>query len=154
MSTKCSVSYGDNHHLYNECFDDENIYLSLKNCPFEVSNGGIMVSIPLYIWETIRHKGAPDLSKADLTDDQLLQIVETEVDRRIKEYQGAVDNDKLGSWLNFCGSFIFGGASTPREEQVKLGMEYSISERARQKAIKDKVEGLRKKDENTEQTAS
>ncbi len=147
MSTKCSISYGENHHLYNECFDGDNIYLSLKNCPFEVSNGGVMVSIPLYIWETIRHKGAPDLSKADLTDDQLLQDVELEVDRRIEEYQGVIDNDKLKSWLNFCGLFIFGGADTPREEQVKSGMEYSKVERSRQKVIKSKIEELRKKNE-------
>jgi len=147
MSTKCSISYSENHHLYNECFDDDNIYLSLKNCPFEVSNGGVMVSIPLYIWETIRHKGAPDLSKADLTDDQLLQDVESQVDKRIKEYQEAVDNDKLKSWLNFCGSFIFGGVDTSREEQVKSGMEYSKVERSRQKVIKSKIEELRKKNE-------
>lgn len=150
MSTKCSISYSNTHHLYNECFDNENIYLSLKNCPFEVFNGEIMVGIPLHIWETIRHKGGTDLSKADLTDDQLLQDVEREVDRRIREYQGATDNDKLKSWLNFCGSFIFGGTKDPRESQIKLGMEYSINERTRQKAIKDKIEELKRKEENTE----
>lgn len=147
MSTKCSISYSDIHHLYHECFDNENIYLSLKNCPFEVFNDKVMVSIPLYIWEVIRHNGSLDLSMADLTDNQLLQEVEAEVDARINEYQESPpDNVKLRYWLNFCGSSVFGGAEDPKESQIKLGMEHYISERARQKAIKNKIKKLREND--------
>lgn len=151
MSTKCTISHGESFHLYNECFDSDNVYLSLEKTAYEVSNNKVTVTIPIYIWETIRHKGAPDLSKADLTDEQLLQDVETEVDARIKQYQEApIDNKRLKSWLNFCGSLIFGGAETPREEQIKLGMEHCIEERNRQKTIKDKIEELKKGNQTNE----
>lgn len=29
MSTRCSISYDDNHHLYQECFENDNVYLTL-----------------------------------------------------------------------------------------------------------------------------
>ena len=29
MSTRCTISYDDNHHLYQECFENDNVYLTL-----------------------------------------------------------------------------------------------------------------------------
>lgn len=57
MSTKSSLAHGKNFHFYNECFDDQNLYLELENAEFEVFqtqrpntndfNGRVMVRIPL-----------------------------------------------------------------------------------------------------------
>jgi len=29
MSTRCTISYDDDHHLYQECFENNNVYLTL-----------------------------------------------------------------------------------------------------------------------------
>lgn len=31
MSTRCTISYSDDFHLYEECFDRDNVYLCLDN---------------------------------------------------------------------------------------------------------------------------
>lgn len=50
MSTKISLSYGKNHHLYQEIFDSSHVYLQLDDVEFEVSNGRAMLQIPVKIW--------------------------------------------------------------------------------------------------------
>lgn len=52
MSTKISIKYGKGYHLYEECFDGENIYLSIS-CEFEANNKGITIKIPRQIWNEI-----------------------------------------------------------------------------------------------------
>jgi hypothetical protein len=50
MSTKISLSYGKNYHLYQEIFDSSHVYLQIDNVEFEVSNTSAMVQIPVKIW--------------------------------------------------------------------------------------------------------
>ena len=35
MSTRCTISYDDNHHLYQECFDNDNVYLTLDGAGWQ-----------------------------------------------------------------------------------------------------------------------
>lgn len=37
MSTKCSLAYGDTFHLYQECFDEDNVYLELEGIEYEAT---------------------------------------------------------------------------------------------------------------------
>lgn len=50
MSTKSSISYSNDHHLYQEIFDVSNVYLRVDHSEFEASNGSVMVQIPIKIW--------------------------------------------------------------------------------------------------------
>ena len=50
MSTKCTISYSNSHHFYEEIFDRSNVYLKLDNTQFEASNNSVMVQIPIHIW--------------------------------------------------------------------------------------------------------
>jgi len=50
MSTKSSLSYGENYHLYQEIFDSLHVYLQIDNVEFEVSNNRAMVRVPVKIW--------------------------------------------------------------------------------------------------------
>ncbi|NJM74895.1 MAG: hypothetical protein HC852_02890 [Acaryochloridaceae cyanobacterium RU_4_10] len=60
MSTKSSIAYGDNFHLYQEIFDTGAVYLELTDADFEVQSSSgqnrIQVRIPAEIWEIIRTK--------------------------------------------------------------------------------------------------
>ena len=64
MSTKSSLAYGDtvvastrneskernlSFHLYQECFDEDNVYLELEGVEFEASPERVMVTIPIAI---------------------------------------------------------------------------------------------------------
>lgn len=56
MSTKITIAYGENYHVYSECFEeDEAIHLRLDgpNVEFEAWPNGITVRIPKNIIESI-----------------------------------------------------------------------------------------------------
>lgn len=47
MSTKISIAYDNNYHLYSECFEENKaIHLQLTNISFEASPDTIVVRIP------------------------------------------------------------------------------------------------------------
>jgi hypothetical protein len=37
MSTRCTISYDNNHHLYQECFENDNVYLALDGDGWQAS---------------------------------------------------------------------------------------------------------------------
>ncbi len=51
MSTKVSLSYGPNYHLYQEIFDYGSIYLTVQGHEFEVSKDKAMIQIPIDVWK-------------------------------------------------------------------------------------------------------
>jgi hypothetical protein len=82
MSTKTSLSVGNQHHLYQEALDDDHIYLELHGIDFEASRDRVTVQIPLDIWMTIQCLGTPDTSLAEMTDEALLEKITREVEAR------------------------------------------------------------------------
>lgn len=75
MSTKASLTSGQNFHLYSELFDKGNVYLELKDVQFEATNDGVTVAIPLAIWEVIRKHTNADSTEVDKSNEQLRQEV-------------------------------------------------------------------------------
>ena len=138
MSTKASLAYGDNFHLYEEAFDDNHIYLSLDKVEFEACQNGVMVAIPLHIWECIRKFSNARFDLVDHSHEMILEMVTTEVDKRIARY---MENGKRPGEAVF-GCLTFGLASEPREEQIEKGLSYYLSERQKQRSIKEKLEKL------------
>ena len=60
MSTKSTITDGDNFHFYTEFFDDKHVFLELSAAEFIATPGVITVSIPLSVWESIRkHQANP-----------------------------------------------------------------------------------------------
>ena len=50
MSTKVSISWDKNFHLYQEIFDVSNVYFKIEGCEFEATNDKVMVQIPIKVW--------------------------------------------------------------------------------------------------------
>jgi hypothetical protein len=55
MSTKCTISYNEKYHLYQECYENNNVWLSLDHPgDFEVSQDAgkprLKVAIPIELW--------------------------------------------------------------------------------------------------------
>lgn len=147
MSTKCSLAYGDTFHLYQECFDEDNLYLELESVEFEATPERVMVTIPIAIWETIREYTILDLSCADLTDEEIKAMVVEEVDRRIEEYNNCQD-ERQRNFAAVIGAIPYGLASAHRDNQIEQGMKYFRDKRERQSLIKEQIEALKKLNSN------
>lgn len=145
MSTKCTISHGENFHFYREILDDDHVYLQLDTTHFEAGYDRVMLPIPIHIWETIRHLGAARLDLVDEEDDGLLKMVERDVDQRIADYKQALSEspDRAG-FVALFGCLPYGTADSPREDQIRSGMEYFQRERQRQLEVKARITALRK----------
>ena len=144
MSTKSTIAYGKNFHFYHEALDDDHVYLQIETTQFEAGYGRVMVPIPIHIWETIRHLGGARLDLVDKADEALQAMVEQEVDKRIAEYQEALrERPQSAGLFRIVGCLLYGGAETPREQQIERGMDYYRKERQRQREVQAAVLALR-----------
>ena len=148
MSTKATVAYGKNFHLYKEVFDEDSIYLEIEGVPFEASYNRVMIPIPIHIWEVIRQYEGTDLSWANKTDEEIVRYVEQEVDKRIQKYQQA-ENEQSKRLIALFGSMPYGAADLPRQQQIEQGITYFNSLREHQLQIKQAIEELKRTNQNS-----
>ena len=94
MSTKATIAYGPNFHLYHEVLDEDYVYLELEGVQFEASYNRVLVPIPIHIWEVIRQYPGIDLAFADKTADEIRGYVEQQVDERLTHYREANQSAK------------------------------------------------------------
>lgn len=135
MSTKSTLAHGPNFHLYNEVFDDENVYLSLEKVHFEVDPDHVVISIPIHVWEVIRKFDGADFSLVNKGDEDILAMVERDVDARIKEYSQK-------PILGISGSLVYGDPEDSRDAQIDAGVAYYIEQREKQRQAKEAVKRL------------
>jgi hypothetical protein len=140
MSTKSTIAYGRNFHLYHEALDEDYVYLELEGTKFEASYNRVMVPIPVHVWEVIRRYPGVDLKYADKTDVEIRRYVEREVDERLKRYEEADKRSK--GIVSLAGSLVFGTADQPRDRQIAAGVEYFTQVREHQRQIKQAIEEL------------
>ena len=146
MSTKCTLARGEDFHFYQEVLDADHVYLSLDTFQYAVWDGRVLVSIPIHIWETIRHLGGARFDLVDKTDAELRAMAAADVDRRIGEFAEAQRASPAeADSVRRVGGILYGAADTPRDEQIERGLEYFHKERQRQKRVKGSVAGLRAK---------
>ena len=165
MSTKVTVAYGKNFHLYKEILDENFIYLEIEGVQFEASYNRVMMPIPVHIWEVIRQYEGTDLSWASKTDEEIVRYVEQEVDKLIQKYQQA-ENEKSGATprrrktqgnahqeskrlIALLGSIPYGNADTPRQQQIEKGIAYFKSLREHQQQICQAIEELKQTNQNS-----
>ena len=144
MSTKCTIAHGDSFHFYNEVLDDDHVHLELETDQFEAGHGRVRVAIPIHIWETIRPLGGARLDLVDKEDDELLAVVEERVDERTAAYQQALrESPDRAEFVGFFGCLLYGKADSPREDQIRRGMEHARQTRLRQREVKARIAALR-----------
>ncbi len=140
MSIKATLAYGRSFHFYHEALDNNHVYLELEDVPYEVGYRRLMVAIPIDIWEVIRGLGAAKLDLITVTDDEIINMVGTNVDQRMAEFERARRTaSEEAERLRFIDSLQFGAADASREEQIMRGFEYYKTERARQREILSRI---------------
>ena len=143
MSTKSSIAYGVNFHLYHEVFDEDLVYLELEGVQFEASYNRVLVPIPVHIWEFIRQYPGVDLGWVDKTDAEIAEHVEYEVDQRLERLKEA-ESGKSGL-IRIFGSMVYGKADEPREKQIESGVLHFTKLRQHQQEIREAIEELKRK---------
>ena len=138
MSTKSTLVYGLSFHLYNDCFEQDNVYLELEKTHFECYPDKVTVAIPVVVWEVIRQSAGADFSWAAKSDDEIQSFVEQEVHGRLTAFQ----DKESGSKKFMFGNSVFGLASEPRENQIEKGLAYYFGERDRQRKIFEQIQDL------------
>lgn len=142
MSTKATIAYGKNFHLFHDMGDRQHIYLELDTTNFHAGYGQVTVPIPVHVWEAIRECPGVHLDLADLSDAQLRQKVEKDVDERIREWRAAKgERDK--TMLSFRGLIPYGSASETRTKQLRRGLAYYRQGRKWQREVKAAIKKLR-----------
>jgi hypothetical protein len=139
MSTKNTLSYGDDFHLYTEAFDNEHIYLNLNNVEFEATQNSVCITIPVAIWEVIRQQVGVDLSWVDKSDQFIEEYVKKFVNERIEHYK-----ENNNSIMKLAGCIAFGIADEPEESQIQQGITYYQKLREQQQLIMQQITKLQK----------
>jgi hypothetical protein len=142
MSTKATIVYGKTFHFYNECLDNQHVYLELEGTHYEAGYNRVMVPIPIHIWEVIRHQGGADLSLATKTDSELESLAAERVDKRIEGYAQSKENG--------LRRFLYFGADRPRDEQLAEELERLRARRKEQQEIAAAIEEIRTYDPRVE----
>ncbi len=146
MSTKHTIAYAsDKFHFYRECFDEEHVYLELDNTNFKATKNRVMLQIPLSIWETIRSYGGAELKYRNLTDEQLLEQVEKEVNERIAAYEAQPDK-RIAEAMLIIGGCLY-GFDIDRDAQIERAMKWMITERDMHNRIGDEIDLYKKENE-------
>jgi len=142
MSTKCSIAYGDNFHLYQDLLDEGHVCLRLSQCEFEARPDELVVKIPLPVWEFLRSFPGTDLSGAGKNDEEIHQEAIAQVDERLDKYRAA-DGGPGKNLLQLSGALVMGAIDLPREQQIANTVRHRQELRDRQRKILAEIEALR-----------
>jgi hypothetical protein len=141
--SKSTIAHGPDFHLYAETFDEDFVHLQLTGANFEASAGEVTVAIPVVVWEVLRQCAAVDLSLAEKSDSELLEIVEAAVEQRIARFmESNQDAKKRRSLIALGGAMLYGAADTAPAEQIAMGMTYYTELRSTQQEVKRSIAAL------------
>lgn len=116
MSTKSSLYYSDELHLFIESFSDNSIFLKLNKKDFKLE-----LEFPLL--DFLKMAKTFDFKEFErqtlLTNKQIQDYCEIKVEQRLKE----------GNNFPMLGFMVYGDSSSTREEQVQKGFDYHSKKR-------------------------
>ena len=130
MSTKISLFYKDELHLYTEALDDDTIFL-------KVTKEGVKVTLELTMADFARIAGTFEMGslekQAAITDEDILSYCVREVDRRMS----------LDGLPKFGGIGVYGRADAPRETQIKNGVDFFTARRNQLRSMLEQIKSSR-----------
>lgn len=140
MTVKATLAYGKSFHFYHEALDNNHVYLELEDVAYDAGYRRVMVAIPIDVWEVIRGLGAANLDLIEVSDEELMNLVERSVDARISEYERirAASPDEAEQ-LKYTDAMLFGAMDAPRHQQLTRGVEYYKMERDRQREVNFRI---------------
>lgn len=130
MSTKISLFYKDDLHLYREALDEDTVYLKFRK-------EGVKVTLDITMKDFARVAGTFDIGslerQASVTDEEIRDYCGREVDRRMA-------SDGLP---RFGGGGVYGSHDSPRETQIKQGVDFYTARRNKLRAMLEDIKNSR-----------
>lgn len=141
MSTKSTIMYFEDAHLYHEAFEDDAVYLELENVQFKASNNRVQLRIPVSAWESLRKGQSFNPYYIDKTDEVLLEEAINEIDKRLLDYHEALKegNEKKAHIVAFIGTLTYGSIDLPREEQISNTFQARLKRREEERVISEQI---------------
>jgi len=127
MSTKVTIYYDNNIHIYQECADYENLYIAFDNSP----------SCKLVLMQV-----AGLLKQADYNELKRQSEISDEI---IKEFVTNCVHNRFGKegLDGLPGLLVFGDAKDPINQQIAEGIKYYTEIRDRLRKLVHTLEGKR-----------
>ncbi len=151
MSTKSTLTYGENFHLYTEGFDEGGgVWLHIEQ-PHNLGAAGpsgivaeTTLRIPLAVWEHIRRHRPADYSLADLDDDSLRARAESQARENRASYleQRAKAKAPPNHEKAFLALWRHHGHHRSLAWQTERNLEQLRERRAEQRALRAAVEAV------------
>lgn len=131
MSTKITLFYNDRIHLYQECFDEKNVHLSV-----EIQN--YKTTLQLSLQELLGFSKTVDLKslqrQAEITDEQIKKHVENAVRLR---------SGTICPFTQLHAMTIFGDESQSVEKQIDLGIAHYTKKRDELRKLFDSIKSIK-----------
>lgn len=143
MSTKATIAYGEDFHLYHECFDDEAVYLELEKVEFEAKPESVMVRIPMVIWEHIRQFPGMAFDLVDKSDEELRGQAERFVRERLQDLERLRQAGREPGIMRGWGSMSYGSPDAPMEQQIETGLQTLSKQRDHQRRVRARLAQLK-----------
>ena len=127
MSTKVSLFYNQEVHVYQECFDEDNVFVKFHSGDFKLTKKLTLEEF-VGIGSSINYESL--LRQAEVTDEQIRSYVESRVAARSLTHC---------PFSQFHETVIFGEASEPTEDQIARGVALYTKKRDRLRSLVEKV---------------
>lgn len=126
MSSKISLYYSDEMHLFRGCFLDESVFLKLNKKDLKLELEFTLLDF---------------LKMAKVFDFKELETQALLTDQQIKEYCEKTIEERLKQKDSFAqlGFMIYGDIKLPKEEQVQKGFDYYSKKRDELKKYLDEL---------------
>lgn len=132
MSTKSTIFWDGNNHIYQECFDEKSIYIE-RNVDKTKVVLEIDLAQALSIVRCMNYESAK--KQSELTDEHIEKYVISDVEHRIKNCSNPM--------IELHGSLIYGSVEDPKDIQIQAGLNYYKNKRNYLKRIIFEIESAR-----------
>ena len=101
MSTKITISYDENNefqnsfHLFQECYENNNVWLEVQPKDWSFLNGELTLSIPIKVWRKIVADWL-ETYWADHPEEDNIKPSLNELDDLLSSLEGLGSNPKIG----------------------------------------------------------
>ena len=126
MSTKCSLYYCENFHLYRESFDEKSIYLKINNEKIKIN---IEFSLQDFAKISACFNFEALKKQSEITDEDIKNYVKNVIKLR--------DTDGIGSLF---GIGVYGSTLLPKETQIENGINFFKEKRNSIKLLLEQME--------------
>ena len=139
MSTKSSLAWAEEFHLYTDYREPGKVFLRLDGTAFEATNQSVTVQMPVALWEFLRTQPAADFNLADKPDEELRAMAVKEADEAEAHWRKLTPAQRK-RLPGFLGGDV---GNVPRSVRIRRRAKALAEERRQQRELRAEVDRWR-----------